>query len=111
MSAGERVFHMQCKLEKITMPEQEYQFHDSRKWRFDFAWPEQKIAVEVEGGTYAKRTKSRHTTGVGFDGDCEKYNAAAENGWRVFRYSTKQVNAFIAIRQMKRVLKGCHAED
>ena len=26
---------------------QEFKFHPDRKWRFDFAWPEQKIAIEV----------------------------------------------------------------
>ena len=29
----------------------EYRFHPTRKWRFDYAWPENKIALEVEGGS------------------------------------------------------------
>lgn len=66
----------------------EFKFHPTRKWRFDLAWPENKIAMEVEGGVW---TGGRHTRGTGFLKDCEKYNAAASLGWRVFRFTPKQV--------------------
>ncbi len=66
----------------------EYRFDDSRKWRFDFAWPDRFIAVEVEGGTWAC---GRHTRGSGFELDCEKYNSAAAQGWRVFRFTGAMV--------------------
>ncbi|ERL60655.1 hypothetical protein X973_06765 [Piscirickettsia salmonis] len=108
VSAGERAFQLHCRLEKITLPKQEYRFHKTRKWRFDFAWPDLKIAVEVEGGTYSQ---GRHTRGKGFEADCEKYNMATESGWRVFRYSTQQVSQYIAIRQLKRVLEKYHVDD
>ncbi|APS51736.1 hypothetical protein AVI51_13345 [Piscirickettsia salmonis] len=108
ISLGERAFELHCRLEKITLPEQEYRFHKTRKWRFDFAWPDLKIAVEVEGGTYSQ---GRHTRGKGFEADCEKYNTATESGWLVFRYSTQQVSQYIAIRQLKRVLEKYHVDD
>ena len=41
-------------------------------WRFDFAWPEKKIAVEIDG-----------------DEDRLKLNTAAILGWRVIRFSVK----------------------
>jgi hypothetical protein len=63
-------------------PEQEYRFHGTRRWRFDFAWPDAMVAVECEGGTWAR---GRHTRGKGFENDCYKYNAATAQGWRVFR--------------------------
>lgn len=69
-------------------PETEYRFHPKRKWRFDFAFPEQKVAIEIEGGTFAK---SRHTTGTGYEKDCEKYNTAILNGWRVFRFTGRMI--------------------
>ena len=63
--------------------EREYRFHAVRKWRFDFAWPTRKVAVEIEGGSWSH---GRHTRGSGFAQDCEKYNAAVLDGWRVLRF-------------------------
>ncbi len=51
-------------------------------WRFDFAWPEAKLAVEIDGGQFAP-SGGRHNS----DEDRAKLNAAAEFGWRVLRYS------------------------
>lgn len=69
--------------------EREYTFHHSRKWRFDFADPETRIAVEVEGGT---RSGGRHNRHEGFREDCTKYNAAVEDGWRVFRLTGDMID-------------------
>ena len=60
----------------------EYRFHPVRKWRFDYAWPAQRVALELDGGQWAARG-GRHNT----DGDREKLNAAAACGWRVVRFS------------------------
>lgn len=60
----------------------EWQFHPTRKWRYDFAIIEHKIAIEVEGGVW---TNGRHTRGKGFINDCEKYNAGTALGWRILR--------------------------
>lgn len=69
-------------------PVPEYHFHPTRKWRFDFAYPIKKIAVEIEGGVW---TGGAHTRGRGFEEDCEKYNAATLLGWRVFRFTGEMV--------------------
>jgi len=69
--------------------EREYRFDAMRKWRFDFAWPEQRVAVEIEGGLYGV---SRHTTLLGYSADCEKYNRAALNGWRVLRFTAQHLS-------------------
>lgn len=60
----------------------EHKFHPIRKWRFDFAVPEFKLAFEVEGGIW---TRGAHVNPSGFIKDCEKYNAATFLGWKVFR--------------------------
>lgn len=62
----------------------EYEFHPSRKWRFDFCVPEIRLAVEYEG-IYSE--KSRHTTRVGYTGDAIKYNTATQLGWKILRYT------------------------
>lgn len=61
----------------------EHRFHPIRKWRFDFADVENKIAVEIDGGVFIQ---GRHSRGAGYRSDAEKFNAAAVLGWRVFRY-------------------------
>lgn len=60
----------------------EFKFHPTRKWRFDYAIPEHKIAIEVEGGVW---TGGRHISPKGFLNDMEKYNTATIMGWRVLR--------------------------
>ena len=66
----------------------EYEFRKPRKWQFDIAIPTKFIAIEIEGGTWSK---SRHTSGKGFLGDMQKYNAAALLGWVVLRYTPAQM--------------------
>ena len=63
-------------------PEEEHKFHPSRRWRFDFAYPQFMVAIEVEGGTWSG---GRHIRPQGFENDCVKYNAAAKLGWTVYR--------------------------
>ena len=68
----------------------EHRFHPTRRWRFDYCWPELKIAVEVHGGTY---TNGRHTRGGGFTVDREKMNEAAICGWTVIEVTSAQVRS------------------
>lgn len=86
--------------------ERELVFAPPRRWRFDFSWPDQLIAVEIEGGSWVG---GRHMRGKPFEGDCDKYNEAAALGWRIFRFTTDQVNDGRAIEFMARVFKGSRA--
>lgn len=75
-------------------PVAEHRFHDVRKWRFDFAWPDLRIAVECEGGTFKpgrSQGRGRHLRSTGFHEDCDKYNAAAAVGWLVLRFDSKHL--------------------
>jgi len=62
----------------------EYPFdrHIGRRHRFDWALPDLRIAVEIDGGQW-KAHGGRHGT----DKDREKTNIAASMGWLVFRFS------------------------
>lgn len=71
----------------------EYKFSDDRKFRFDIAIPEKKIAIEYEG---LFSDKSRHTSVTGFTMDTEKYNLAIIEGWRVLRYTPMNYKHFFA---------------
>lgn len=82
-------FHLQCKARVLPDPVAEFRFHETRKWRFDYAWPERRIAVEIDGGVWAG---GRHVHPAGYLADLEKLNAALEAGWRVLRYATGKVD-------------------
>lgn len=57
----------------------EHRFHATRRWRFDFAFPSQKLAIEIDG-------RGRHQTVAGVRSDCEKHNEATRMGWRVLHF-------------------------
>lgn len=86
-------FHQNCKRYGIGDPVCEYQFHKTRRWRFDYAWPGFKVALEVEGGLFGftdpKSGKWRpggaHGSISGMKRDMEKYNHAASMGWLIIR--------------------------
>ena len=85
---------------------EEYMFHPTRKWRFDFANPEAKIAVECNGGQW---TKSGHSSGRGLQRDAEKTNAANALGWTVYTLTTSMLSKREAIgnvAEILRVVKG-----
>lgn len=87
----------------------EHQFFEGRRWRFDFALLggyekyRSNYAIEIEGGAFIQ---GRHTRGVGFIKDMEKYNHAALLGWRVLRFTPKQVLDGSAIAFIRKVLES-----
>jgi very-short-patch-repair endonuclease len=119
-------------LEKITeagveQPVREHRFHPKRAWRFDFAYPRQMVAIEVEGGTYGKpvichrcktpvrrfvggrsyfvRETGRHNSAIGFEKDAEKYNTAAVMGWTVLRFTRNMIKKGGAVEVIRDALE------
>ena len=71
-----------------------------RRWRFDFAWPDLRLAVEVDGGIWIPGG-GRHNRGAGYEADVEKLNVAVILGWRVLRFTPRHLangSAITAIR-------------
>lgn len=82
----EKQFMRLVQRHQLPNPVREYQFHPVRKWRFDFAWPKLKVAVEIDGNTFADRsTRGNHAVGKTYQKDCMKNNAAQLEGWVVLR--------------------------
>lgn len=77
----------------------EFCFAPPRRWRFDRAWPELLVAVEVEGVTGGDG--GRHQRRDGFARDCEKYNAAALAGWTLLRFTPRQIRTGAALRTLE----------
>ena len=67
-----------------------------RNWRFDLAWPDLLLAVEIDGGSWSPGG-GRHTRGAGFAEDCVKLSTAAALGWRVVRATYAQADAGILL--------------
>lgn len=86
--------------EGFPIPEREYRFCE-RRWRLDFAWPEKRVGLEVEGGVWVG---GRHNRGSGFIQDMEKYNAAASMGWVILRVTPDQVTSQETIDMLKGAL-------
>jgi very-short-patch-repair endonuclease len=101
-SKHEALFAQHVQLARLPQPVAEYRFCPGRLWRFDFAWPDVALAVELEGGHW---TNGRHTRGGGFEADCEKYSTAAAMGWRIIRATGEQVRNGWALRWTEQALK------
>ena len=86
-------------LEKTTREKwvAEYKFCETRKWKFDFACVEKKLAIELEG--IKPNGISRHRTPQGYIADLEKYNDAVLNGWRVLRFTPNYIK--MKVRKLK----------
>jgi len=88
----ERQFMNLVERHRIPNPVREYQFHQTRKWRFDFAWPKIKLAVEIDGGTFGgAKMLGNHAIGKRYQQDCHKGNAAQLEGWVVLRADREMV--------------------
>lgn len=61
----------------------EHKFHPTRKWCFDFAFVEQKVAVEIDGLVHSGQ--GGHQTVAGILADAEKAEAAQALGWIIYR--------------------------
>lgn len=82
-----------CQAHGLPLPKREHQFHPVREWCFDFAWPEQKLALEIEGVLW-QGGGGRHQRVAGYEEDCEKYTeAVALLGWRLIRATPKMLRS------------------
>lgn len=104
---------------------------EDRNFRFDFAWPESRVAVEIDGGTTGRLVKchkcgetlrgrkangqpgkpmmvplASHGSVESIQRDCEKGNLAAELGWAVLRFTRKDLDGrpIQMIEQIERLM-------
>ena len=66
--------------------QREFRFHETRRWRFDFARTDIKLAVEFDGLVYRGGGGGHQRVG-GYEKDREKDAEALLLGWRVLRIS------------------------
>jgi len=98
----ESLFAFQVKALSFPEPVREYRFHDTRKFRFDFAWPDFKFAFEADGGEWIN---GAHNRGKGMANDYEKMSEALLLGWDVYRATGTMIKKGHAINFVERYFK------
>jgi len=81
----------------LPQPVREYRFHPTRRWRFDFAYVEQKLGIEVDGGAFST---GRHNRAIPQAEDNHKTNAAILLGWRVLKFNTVNMKDVATVRSV-----------
>lgn len=79
----------------------EYKFHPVRRWRFDYYFPQQKVALEVQGGIFIQ---GRHSRGASLLKEYEKLNEAAAMGIRMLYCTPQQLKKGEILPVLKRAL-------
>jgi len=108
MSALEDQLLLQIKAAGLPIPEREWLLHDRLGYRLDFAWWQERLAVEVDGATWAG---GRHNRGGGYEADRRKLNFAALLGWRVLGFTRSMIESGEALLAIEAALGRCSAAD
>ena len=98
----EQTFLLMLKARKMPTPTPEFRFHPVRKFRWDWAWPEARLALEVEGGVWSG---GAHGRGTGIVRDMEKSTLAAEEGWRIIRVTPSNLATEATMDSIHRALQ------
>lgn len=72
----------------------EYRFCPPHRYRFDYAVPAARVALEVEGGVWKDVggvVRYGHVHPARYETDCRKYNLAQRLGWAVFRFTPQML--------------------
>ena len=80
----------------------EYRAIPKRKFRFDFAYPREKLLIEIQGGIW---TRGAHGRGSGITRDYEKLNLAMKHGWHVLQFDTNAVKSGEAVKFVEEYLE------
>lgn len=93
----------------LPVPQTEFQFHPTRKWRADYCWPEAMVIVEREGGIFrggkgGGSALGGHSSGLGILRDMEKGNAAQVLGYVYLRFTPRQLSSGEALPVLKELL-------
>ena len=103
---AKRTFPLACVAAGLPEPVEEHGFAlPKRKWRIDYAWPDKKVGLEVDGGVWMKGG-GRHTRGSGWMKDTEKLNEAAALGWRIVRVTPAQLLAGQTMDWIRRAMEA-----
>jgi hypothetical protein len=101
---GEFAFQLES-LSHLPLPHRQVIFAPARKWAWDFAWPRERLAIEIDGGGWA----GRHLRPAGYIQGCRKCNVGALLGWVVVRGTRDMVRSGELLAVVEHYLRnaGC----
>lgn len=92
----------------ITGYERNVRFIPKRKFEADFYWPDLKLVVECDGGTWLP--KGGHTSGAGYQSDRERDLEALLIGIITVRVTSTQIHSGWAINKFEQLYRKRKAE-
>lgn len=87
----------------------ELQFDEKRKFRFDYALPDYRLAIEIDGGIWIEGG-GRHNRASGWKADQEKLNLAVTQGWRILHFTPQQQYSGYALDTIRDAMRWKSAQ-
>lgn len=87
---------LQIKSAKLELPFEQFKVFVDRRFRLDFAWPAQKVAVLIQGNVHRIQEK--------FYRDCELFCLLTMAGWKFLPLSRKEVKSTKGLKWLKTLL-------
>lgn len=91
----------QIRLARLPDPVQQFMAVPGRRYRWDLAWPDRHLLLEIQGGVF---TGGKHGRGAGIIKDQEKLNLATIHGYRVLQVSAPHLRSGQALAWVKQAL-------
>lgn len=95
------------------LPEPQRQYYwarPERMFRSDFAYPEARILLEVQGGIWAANP-GRHNRGSGYEDDLRRSNIAVLLGYRLLAFSERMIKDGTAVQTIDKALAPALPDD
>ena len=99
----EDLLAFQIKAAKLPEPVRQYRYVPWRRLKADFAWPDQSLLAEVQGGIF---TRQAHGSIKGVLADIDRLNAATMAGWRLLRVTPAMIKDGTALILIEGALHG-----
>jgi len=100
MSQLEQELLFQIRALGLPEPTRELQIIAQRRFRWGFAWPERRLAVEVQGDIWRRTNAGRsagHANPSRIAKDYEKHNLVTLLGWRVLYFTPGMIRSGKAV--------------
>ncbi len=115
LSTVEERFMQLVRYKGLPEPRGHYAVDELRRYplwySFDFAWPEYRIGINIEGQSWTSKLDDgqtllgRHQALQHFEEDCRFYNKMTLAGWRWLRFSVRLVESGEAVDICEKALQ------